>query len=296
VLRRIEAGTFEVHCHGGPACVAAVLESLARLGAAIDRGEVRTAAAELTDALAAARTQRTAAILLDQLAGAFDREVDAIEHALKAAESRDEAKQRLRRLNRLIPFGWHLTEPWQVVLAGLPNVGKSSLINALVGFRRAIVHDQPGTTRDVLTAVTAFEGWPVVISDTAGQRNTNDPIELAGVERAIERSRDADLLVLVLDASAAWSEEEAELCDEWPDALTIFNKVDLPAGRELGRTERCVSASTGAGIAELARAIAARLVPYPPPAGAVVPATPSQRERLAQLDLLASQLTFAPGS
>ena len=80
--------------------------------------------------------------------------------------------------------GRHLLTPFDVVLAGPANVGKSSLINALVGYNRAIVYDAPGTTRDVITAETAIDGWPVTLSDTAGLRDSDDPLEMAGVQTA----------------------------------------------------------------------------------------------------------------
>jgi tRNA modification GTPase len=88
-----------------------------------------------------------------------------------------------------------------VVIAGPPNVGKSSLINALLGYQRAIVFDQPGTTRDVLTATTAIDGWPVELADTAGIREGDDAIETEGVARALAEIRAADLVVEVWDAS-----------------------------------------------------------------------------------------------
>ena len=70
------------------------------------------------------------------------------------------------------------------MLAGRPNVGKSSLTNALLGYTRSIVFDQPGTTRDVVTATTAIDGWPIEFSDTAGLREGSEPLEAAGIERA----------------------------------------------------------------------------------------------------------------
>ena len=82
------------------------------------------------------------------------------------------AAARIREWLAWEDFGLHLTRPWNVVLAGRPNVGKSSLINALLGYTRSIVFDQPGTTRDVVTAATAIDGWPIELSDTAGLRES----------------------------------------------------------------------------------------------------------------------------
>ncbi len=82
---------------------------------------------------------------------------------------------------RWTDLGTHLATPWRVVLAGAPNVGKSSLINALLGYGRAIVFDQPGTTRDVVTADAAIEGWPITLADTAGLHDASDATESAGI-------------------------------------------------------------------------------------------------------------------
>ena len=104
--------------------------------------------------------------------------------------------------------GLHLVRPWQVVVAGRPNVGKSSLINAIAGYQRAIVHSLPGTTRDIVSVQTALDGWPVEISDTAGLRRGSDPIEQAGIELAIDKIAAADLVVLVFDASSPWTDAD----------------------------------------------------------------------------------------
>src|SRR5690606_27241148 len=90
----------------------------------------------------------------------------------------------------------HLLTPWQVVLCGRPNVGKSSLINALVGYERTVVFDQPGTTRDVVSVETAIHGWPVIFSDTAGLRETESELEAAGIARARARLKQADLIAV----------------------------------------------------------------------------------------------------
>lgn len=285
VLRRVDAETIEIHCHGGEACVAGVLESLRQAGATIESVEQgATAAEELRLVLSKCRTERTAAIVLDQLYGAFDREVEQLARDLNDPNLRPTAIVRLGVLQELALLGRHLVEPWKVVLAGLPNVGKSSLINALVGFRRAIVHATPGTTRDVVTAETAFEGWPVELSDTAGQRAGESAIESAGVEQARRHADEADLVVLVLDASQPASPEEDALRRKWPAALVIYNKLDLPAGRTLDPSELTVSAAQGLGLSELVAAVARRLVPAVPPAGTAVPVT---RDHLRRLDLLA---------
>jgi tRNA modification GTPase len=202
-------------------------------------------------------------------------------------------------LLRWSSLGSHLVRPWQVVLAGAPNVGKSSLINALLGYQRAIVHEQPGTTRDVVAAVSALEGWPVELSDTAGQRASGEPLEAAGIRLAEDRSAAADLVVLVFDASKPDPEQQRSLSDRWPRSLRVFNKCDLlPPGSLIAGQESSglyASALLGAGIEELGREIARRLVPAAPPPGQAVPFATEQVEVLAQVRgaVLASEFDAA---
>ncbi len=286
VCRRAEE-ELEVSCHGGTAAVARLIDLLVAGGAEhVDwRTWVRRCddpiAAAATIALAAARTERTASILLDQLHGALRREIEAIAAALIANET-DDARQRLQTLLARAKVGLHLTAPFRVVLAGRPNVGKSSLINALVGYQRAIVFDQPGTTRDVVTAVTAIDGWPVELADTAGLGESRDTIELAGMELARGRLAAADAIVLVFDSSRAWSAEDDALAAAWPDAVIVHNKCDLPPASGPERPAGiATSAVTGDGINGLLACLAARLVPVVPPPGAAAPFTPQQ---VAQLE------------
>ena len=188
------------------------------------------------------------------------------------------AASKLRALAARGSLGRHLATPFEVVLAGPPNVGKSSLINALVGYERAIVYDTPGTTRDVVTAETAIDGWPITLSDTAGLRESGDALEAAGIIGAQARLQSADLVVLVFDASQPAAEEDQRLHSQFPTALVVVNKCDLVAAplppvptKHWPTDSRRTSAITGQGIAELLTAISRRLVPDPPEPGAAVP-------------------------
>ncbi len=122
-----------------------------------------------------------------------------------------------------------LEQGMDVVLCGRPNVGKSSLLNVLLGEEKAIVTDVPGTTRDILTGSIEINGLPVRLSDTAGLRETNDTVEVIGVARAQKAIRQADLALLVLDAGQPLAPEDMELMQNPPegDFAVVLNKTDL---------------------------------------------------------------------
>jgi tRNA modification GTPase len=283
VLLRGEGDSLEIHCHGGAAAVERIISALAAAGcevtpwqAWIDGESPNEIAREATLALAAATTRRTAAILLDQLDGALERDIAATQQELRQGNLAS-AQDRLAVLLASSHLGHHLTHPWQVAIAGRPNVGKSSLINALVGYQRAIVFDRPGTTRDVLSADTAVDGWPVRLTDAAGIRATIDPLEAEGVSRARQQLTQADLVLWVLDATAITESGDAlaaamqELTEEVGELasaarpLGVLNKIDLLEGDALTSHSSviAVSALVGLGIDALLVAIAQRLVPTP---------------------------------
>ena len=203
VLNQYSDRAIELHCHGGLAAVARLEEIFIGDGCrqvswqewtASQEADPFAAAARL--ALAEARTPITAAILLDQYQGALRKAMEQIETFLQAGE-KEVAWQQIEALLSRGDTGLHLIRPWQVVVAGRPNVGKSSLINAIAGYQRAIVHSMPGTTRDVVGVQTAMGGWPVEVSDTAGLRETREEIEQAGIDLARKKILAADLIVLV---------------------------------------------------------------------------------------------------
>ena len=234
-------------------------------------------AAAALAALADARTERTAAILLDQYHGALRRAMDEIRQDIDRGNDAS-ARQRIDALLARARLGEHLTRPWSVVLAGRANVGKSSLMNALAGYGRAIVHHSPGTTRDAVAFATAIDGWPVELCDTAGLRAAGDAVERAGIERARERLAQADLVVLVADRSVPWSAEDQALVEQWPASVLVHNKCDLPAAPGDRPAGLSTSALGGEGIDVLLETIGRRLVPDPPPPGAAVPFSSEQVE------------------
>jgi tRNA modification GTPase len=283
VVSRRSEESVELHCHGGHVAVARIRDGLIQAGcramswqdwAAEQLPDPIAAAARI--ALADARTERTAAVLLDQYRGALRRAVQSIDQALASGQIGAAAGQ-LDALLARADLGRHLVAPWRVILAGAPNVGKSSLINALVGYCRAIVHPTAGTTRDVVAASTAIDGWPLELADTAGLRQSDRSLEQAAIELARRQLASADLVLLVFDSSRPWSDADGDLAASWPDALLIHNKRDLPSPRDPSRPEGLsTSALKGEGIEAFIRAVAGRLVPEPPAPGAAVPFTTGQ--------------------
>ena len=283
VVCRVAENTTEINCHGGSAAARRILGDLESRGCRIQTWQEGLRAsgsmldAECTEALTRALTLRTANILLEQQSGVLR---NAIEELRTVPP--DLALQRIEGMLRWAEFGRHLTEPWQVVLCGRPNVGKSSLINALMGYSRSIVYDEPGTTRDVVTAETAFDSWPVMLSDTAGIRENAGELEAAGIERAQRRLKDADLRIVVLDISQTPDDDDRHLMAVWPDALVVGHKSDLPDawGVDLPADAMRASSITGEGIEELVEQIPQRLVPEVPESGCAIPVTQRQVRRL----------------
>jgi tRNA modification GTPase len=172
----------------------------------------------------------------------------------------------VEKLKQSYSAGRLLQEGIRVAITGRPNVGKSSLFNSLIERERAIVTDVPGTTRDTLTEAIDLEGIPVILTDTAGLRETTDGIETLGIERTRRAMGDSDLVLVVLDGSVDLGPSDHDLINQTADArrLIVLNKSDLPSFK----AARCcveelqainVSARTGEGLANLRAAILSSL-------------------------------------
>lgn len=304
VLIRRDALRLEIHCHGGTAAVERILSELVATGARRLTWSEWTAAiegrlsAEIEFALAAATTWKTARLvlaqwrapgglvdLLSQLRVQAQQDADLMADEPRLGPLRDALDSALAWSR----FGIHLAQPWEITLSGPPNVGKSSLLNAIVGYSRAIVSPIAGTTRDIVTAETAIDGWPIRFSDMAGLRETDDHLERSGVERARARIATSDLNLRLLDCSAP--PEDSSLIDTTDSSgrattdLVIAHKSDLPVhpGVDVPRGAIHVSSRTGAGLDDLFAAILARLMPQLPPTGTAIPVTPAQVDLLTQL-------------
>lgn len=303
VVCRTEVASLEIHCHGGDAAVRRILRDLehsgcqtlewrSQLSEAVDEFE-----ADCADALSRATTWRTAEILNEQASGLLR---GTLQDLLRDVTSPESTSQVISKINELLDwsvFGIHLSEPWSVVLTGRPNVGKSSLINALLGYQRAIVFDQPGTTRDVVTAETAFDGWPVMLADTAGLRDATEELERAGIALTRQRLGVADARMVLVDLSQLPTPDDEELIAQWTDAIVIGHKCDLGDQwqNRLPTGAIRVSSVTGEGLDEIQRRIVQRLIPHVPSARTPIPITQRQIYHLerARTELMATNLDAA---
>jgi tRNA modification GTPase len=280
VVTPLRNDVVEIHCHGGLAAIERIMADLVSNGAketalwAVEASSERSRMiAEATEVLSRCTTAKTAAIVMDQVRGALADWFEST-NQMPSEQRRASAKTILERSSLTM----RLERPFEVVLVGPPNVGKSSLVNAMVGYERSIVLDQPGTTRDVLAAETVIDGWPIRFRDTAGIRATDEAIEQEGIARAKAIAAKADLVLRISDPgssiamkvamSGAMNETMDDATDEdisvemteaWPDAIDVFNKSDLIDRHIVPKDAIATIATTGQGIAELQTYIVQRL-------------------------------------
>lgn len=289
----------EISCHGSPAVVRSIIDTTLELGAvlagpgeftlrALSNGKINLAQAEAIRDLIAAQTEAAVKQASRQLHGELSNALGPfkekllevivlLESALEFVEDDIPAPRAeeidndlavvsggVEKLARSYSSGRLLQEGVRVAITGRPNVGKSSLFNVLADRERAIVTDIPGTTRDTLTEAIDLEGIPVVLTDTAGLRETTDGIETLGIERTRRAMSDSDLVLVVIDGAAGVGPSDRELIDQTQNTrrLIVMNKSDLP---DFNVPSSCVdelrpinvSARTGEGLATLRAAILA---------------------------------------
>lgn len=290
----------EIHCHGGAFIARRVLQLVLSEGArqaepgeftkrAFLNGRLDLSQAEAVLDLIRARTDRSAALALDQASGNLSHWVEElrlkllnllvqVEAAIDFPDEeiellkRQELAQEVAGLTDKISYisntyKWSLLfrEGAKVCICGRPNVGKSSLLNALLGQERVIVTPVAGTTRDVIEESINLDGLPVVLWDTAGIRDTADEIERIGVHLARDYLEKADARIVVIDGSLPLSAEDSELviATREAKALIAINKSDLPESLSEDRLKSLgcpikycrVSAKTGEGVSELKQAL-----------------------------------------
>ncbi len=295
IVRRAEGqGVVEIHCHGGSASVAAICDRLRQAGCrqvgwrrmisviGLRRGDSAIARAGqmlLPDLQSEAAVQ----LVLGQMGGVLEQAVGGAADAALRGDGPGAMATVDGLLEQWMCCGRFLASAPRVAIVGAPNVGKSSLLNALAGTERAIVDETPGTTRDVVSERAIVDGLAIELLDTAGVRQSDDRVEQLGVSLALEQAGRADVRLYLLDLSRQASAEEVGMvAQRRRPCLVVGTKADLLPQEEGGGTfgfplDVRVSSTSGAGLEELRPMMLAALGFCWPSADKVaVPFTPGQ--------------------
>jgi len=294
--------TAEICCHGGLYITQRVLRAVLHAGAqpagpgeftkrAYLNGKIGLAQAEAVMSMISAQGEQAAQAALHALEGSLAKKISALNGELINAAAQlsarvdypdedieetpaedliavlSQVKTCLKTLLDSFDTGQAVMQGVETAIVGRPNVGKSTLMNLLTGFERSIVTEYAGTTRDVVEETVRLGGLVLRLADTAGMRETTNPVESIGIERALKKLSRASLVLAVFDGSDALTQEDRALLEHCREKLTIavINKTDLPRSLDLAYINSIaaetveISAVNGEGLERLAAA-AARLL------------------------------------
>ncbi len=283
--------TVEIFCHGGRMVCRAIFKELLKAGCrmalpgefskrAFLNGKIDMVKAESIGEIIHAKTEKAFLAASGQLDGALSKDIEACRQeiiitaahiaalldypeegvpdisSLQAKEKTAAVVEKLTRLEKSAENGIVMSNGLNVVIAGRPNVGKSSLLNVLLNKERAIVTDIAGTTRDILCEQANIGGYLINLTDTAGIRQTDDIVEAHGVERSIKGIEDAHLVLVVFDSSVEINDEDNRILELTKDKnrLIIYNKCDI--NENSNNEGLCISAKQSIGIDVLCEKIA----------------------------------------
>ncbi len=293
----------DLHVHGGVRVVQRLIQALQKRGAMLADGRAQSAdvwgvgqsclSRDTLDLLPLAKTRRVVEWLADQPKVLGDRLAELRADAVVQGADLAAVADKLRTIAGRYRQARLLIEGVKVVLTGLPNAGKSTLANHLVGRQASIVSTEPGTTRDWVSHARALEGVPMTIVDSAGLSSSGGPVEADSERRALEQAAGADLRLVVVDASVPLRTEAVELVRRIAVlgiALVVLSKTDLPPATSsaqlvtaTGQRVVPVSALRGTGMADLALASLDVLGLTEVVGGAVCPVTVEQSELLSRV-------------
>ena len=294
----------EIHSHGGIYVVRKILRAVLSFGArlaepgeftkrAFIHGKIDLVQAEAINEIINASSELSLKVAVNHLKGALSRKIEEIMDRLfhlkalieaavdfpeedieiiESAKVKEEIKWAIDEIKTLLKTyddGKILREGIKIAIVGKPNVGKSSLLNALLKEERAIVTEIPGTTRDVIEESITLKGIPVRLIDTAGIREAEDKVEKIGISRSLEKLKEADIVLFLIDGAQGFTKEDEKIYSivkDNPNTIIVINKGDLPlkvSCERFGKECVVISAKTGKGIDRLTETIMEKLLLQP---------------------------------